>query len=572
MIIDEMSDSRGNFLKQEVQRILEDAYRAWAKEQSGLDPEAPVLVETPPANVPGDLATNFPMSVAKKLRRAPREVAQGILTKLSTDGAVARGEIAGPGFLNVFLKDLWLIDELRTILKKRAHYAERAPGQRDKVLLEFVSANPTGPLHVGHGRGAALGDCLARILRHLGHAVTTEYYVNNVGNQMENLGASVIQRCLEIKPDAIDESERAALAGRKPEDLYKGGYIVDIAHAVIAAHPTPASRARGLSFFRGAAVAHILQGIREDLAAFNVGFDTWFEESSLFKAGQVDKSLAALKAKGHLKEEAGALWFLSTKFGDDKDRVIKRQDERLTYFASDIAYHDAKFARGFDRLIDIWGTDHHGYVPRVRAAVEALGQDPDRLTLLLYQLVSLVRAGKPVAMSTRSGEFVTLKEVVDEVGKDAARFFFALRSPNSQLEFDLELAKKQAPENPVFYIQYVHARCCSLFREAEKRGMAAGEATAFPAPGALAAEERTLLVKLASYPDAVELCAQDLSPHHLTNYLLSLAGDYHRFYEKRQVLTDDAAVRHFRMALADGVRTVIQNGLGLLGVSAPETM
>jgi arginyl-tRNA synthetase len=387
---------------------------------------------------------------------------------------------------------------------------------------------------------------------------------------MRNLGASVMWRCRELKADFLDADENAALDGWNKDDLYKGEYLVETAREVVAKFG--ADRPRGVDFFRKVGLAFMLQLIQKDLNAFRVEMNGWFSESQLYEKGTVDKALETLRAGGHLKDEDGALWFVSTAFGDDKDRVIKRKDERPTYFASDIAYHGLKFERGFERLVDIWGTDHHGYVKRVKSAVQALGRDPEKLDILLYQLVSLVRDGKPVAMSTRSGEFVTLREVVDEVGADAARFFFAMRSPNSQLEFDLELAKKQAPENPVFYVQYVHARCCSLFREAEKRGVRPGAPDGLRAPAELEPAERALLLRLASYPDVVQLCGRDLTPHHLTVFLMSLAGDYHRFYEQCRVLGDAGEATSFRLALVDGVRTLIRSGLSLIGVTAPETM
>jgi arginyl-tRNA synthetase len=340
----------------------------------------------------------------------------------------------------------------------------------------------------------------------------------------------------------------------------------------LAEFPDTAKRPRGIEFFKDKGIKYMLRVIGDDLKRFDVRMDNWFPESQLHAGGAVDSALGTLKKNGYLKEEDGALWFLSTQFGDDKDRVIKRADERPTYFAADIAYHAQKYTRGYQWMIDIWGTDHYGYVQRVKAVVQALGHDPNTLTILLYQLVTLVRDGKPVAMSTRTGEFVTLQEVVEEVGKDAARFFFAMRSPNSHLEFDLDLAKKQAPDNPVFYVQYVHARCCSLFREAQKRGISVDNLNSFPVPARLEPAERALLVKLASYPDVVRQCGQDLSPHHMTTYLMALAGEYHRFYEKCQVLGQAPETTAFRLALVDGVRTLIASGLDLLGVSSPEEM
>ncbi|MGQ0645233.1 MAG: arginine--tRNA ligase, partial [Elusimicrobiota bacterium] len=547
-------------MREEVQTILFQGFQSWAREQGNPPPEGMAAsVESPPGNVAGDLASNLPMAAAKWAKRAPRDVAKELIARLPAQDVVERVEIAGPGFLNFFLKPSWLAGELRSLLSKRGAYGRRAGGGK-RTLVEFVSANPNGPLHVGHGRGAALGDSLARILRHLGHDVSTEYYVNDMGNQMENLGASVMWRCGELAPESLDDAEKTFVAGKKPEDLYKGDYIRDIARELLAEFPDRAARPKGWEFFKERAIVRILGSIRGDLEAFGVEMQTWFRESDLHKRGAVDKALAKLKTAGHLKEEEGALWFLSTAFGDDKDRVLKRSDERPTYFASDIAYHAHKLDRNFEKLVDIWGTDHHGYVARLKAAVSALGGGPDALTIVLYQLVSLMRGGQPVAMSTRTGEFVTLREVLDEVGRDACRFFFALRGPDSHLEFDLDLAKKQAPENPVFRVQYVHARCCSLFREAAKRGATVSGLEIEPVPAELDPRERGLLVRLASFPDAVEQCGRDLSPHHLTAYLLNLAGEYHRFYETCRVLGEPGGREPFRLALVDGVRTVIKSG------------
>lgn len=554
-------------MKSEVRDALASAFEAWAKEFPDAREGAVVSVEIPPANMPADLASNLPMTVAKRVKMNPRQVAEAILAKLPA-GVVSKGEIAGPGFLNFTLSDAWLVDELKTLLKTREAYARRSE-TGESILIEFVSANPNGPLHVGHGRGAALGDALARVFRHLGHKVTTEYYINDGGNQMENLGASLMWRMEELKPGFLDAAEKADLAGRKPEDLYKGDYIVDISKKVMAKWGE--GRPHGMAPFIQEGIASVLAMIRSDLEGFGVKHDSWFPESSLHGNGAVDKALARLKDRGYLKEEAGALWFLSTAFGDDKDRVIKRADERPTYFAADIAYHDDKFNRGFDRMINIWGTDHHGYVARLKAVVKALGHDEKRLEILLYQLVTLLRDGKPVAMSTRSGDFVPLQDVVDEVGRDACRFFFALMSPQSHLKFDLDLAKKRASENPVFYVHYVHARCCSIFREAAKRGIAFDPA-ALRAPADLHPRERALLVKLASYPDVLEQAAKELSPHPIPTYLLALAGEFHRFYEACHVLDEAPEVTAFRLALVDGMRTVIRNGLDAIGVSAPEEM
>jgi arginyl-tRNA synthetase len=559
-------------VKSAVRELLSTAVRSWAAAQSPAVTAVDVAVDPAPPNVPGDWASNYPLSVAKAVRKAPRQVAQEILDRLPLGGPIAKAEIAGPGFLNITLSAEGLVAELNRLRAERDNYGRRPEAVGEKVLIEFVSANPNGPLHVGHGRGAALGDSLARLFRHAGYDVTTEYYINNIGNQMENLGASVLWRIDGLDPSYPSAEEKAAYLAKKPEDLYKGAYLIDVARDILRRFPTGAPRGTGIPFFRDEALAYIMAWIRRDLESFGVHHQNWYPESRLYEEARVDAAFQTLRQRGDIKDEDGAVWFLSTKYGDDKDRVLKRQDERPTYFASDIAYHDEKYRRGFHRLIDIWGTDHHGYVARVKAGARALGHDPDRLHILLYQLVTLLRGGKPVAMSTRTGEFVTLSDVVQEVGKDASRFFFALRGPNSHLEFDLDLAKKQASDNPVFYVKYVHARCCSLFREAAKRGGVDPAAAPVAAPASLEPAERDLLVRLAVFPDVIAQCVKDLTPHHITEYLLKLAGGYHRFYESCRVLGSAPAQQQFRLALVDGVRAVIKSGLGLLGVDAPEEM
>jgi arginyl-tRNA synthetase len=422
-------------------------------------------------------------------------------------------------------------------------------------LIEFVSANPTGPLHIGHGRGAALGDSMARIMRFLGMSVETEYYVNDQGNQMDILARPVDVRLQALEGKTVEF----------PADGYQGDYIIDIARRLRQEKkhlPLPAVKAY--------AIASILETIRTDLALFGVSFDHWYHESALHDTRLVDRTLAELTAKEYLYEQENAVWFKSTAFGDEKDRVIKRADGRLTYLASDIAYHALKIERGFHTMVNIWGADHHGYVARVKASVAALGKDPRALHILLYQLVSLVRDGKPVAMSTRSGQFITLRDVLDEVGKDACRFFFAMRSPQSQLEFDLELAKKQSNENPVFYVQYVHARICSIFKGASPNDTAAIERASWQLLAC--PEERDLMKKLAAFTDTLQLCAGEMSPHHLTRYLLDIAASFHKFYDRCRVLTEDPALTQARLALINSVKRVIAQGLDLLGVSSPETM
>jgi arginyl-tRNA synthetase len=552
-------------LKQLIRTELDAVLLSWAKEHN-IEALPAYSVEEPPKNIDADLAVNAAMLLAKSLKTNPRTVAQEIAGRItSAIPAVKSVEIAGAGFLNLKLTDDFLAGQLTRILLERENVARREIPPAESVLVEFVSANPTGPLHIGHGRGAAIGDSLARIYTYLGFEVTREYYLNDVGNQMEMLGRSLAARYAELSGETV----------AFPEDGYKGEYIRDIARSLIA-EKGPA--AGGIDF-KKVALDTMMATIDTDLATFGVSFDNWFSESTIAAqkddAGMtaVDRICAWLKDHGFAYEQEGALWFASTRFGDDKDRVLRRSDGRYTYLASDIAYHKNKLERGFDRLINLWGADHHGYVPRMKAAVQALGYPADRLTVILYQLVSLSRGGNPVAMSTRAGEFVTLEEVVKEVGRDACRFNFMLRAPDSPLEFDLELAKKQSSDNPVFYVQYVHARCHSIFRESKNHitGKAArvdlANLTLLQTP-----EERLLIRKLIALEDALELCLRTASPHHLTIYLMEVADGFHRFYEHCRVLGDDVELSRARLALVNAVAVIIRTGLELLGVSAPDKM
>jgi arginyl-tRNA synthetase len=438
-------------------------------------------------------------------------------------------------------------------------------GQGKRVQVEFVSANPTGPLHVGHGRGAAVGDAVANILACCGYDVQREYYINDSGRQIRTLGRSVFLRCREMIGEAVDF----------PEDCYQGDYIRDLAREVIDA--------KGADFIRGdadAALNHcarhaadaILAGIRADLENFGVRYDEWFSEQRLYDEGQVGQSLEELKARGVVYAKDDAWWFNTTAYGDEKDRVVVRQNGLTTYFASDIAYHRNKFARGFDRIIDVWGADHHGYIPRMQAAVEAIGHRREQFQVILVQLVNLLRGGQPVAMSTRSGEFVTLEEVVAEVGRDAARFIFLTRAYDSPLDFDLEVAKQRTNDNPVYYVQYVHARIASILRKAQESGMAGLQWSAEAGRRLTEAEEIALIKALDQYPRVVETAAENLAPHRVTFFLMQLAALFHAYYNKHRVLVEDPQLAAGRLGLILAVQKVIRNGLALLGVSAPEQM
>lgn len=550
-------------IKQTVKTRLDAALSAWA-DQKGISPLPQYSLEEPPKNIGGDLASNAAMLYAKLLKTNPRKVAEELVPVVSEAlaGLCDKVEIAGAGFLNIRLSDKLFSEELNKILTEGPAYGKYLDKRPERVLFEFVSANPTGPLHIGHGRGAAIGDSLCRIYKHLGYDITREYYLNDVGNQMETLGRSLELRYRELNGEKIEF----------PEDGYKGDYIKDIARKLIDSK-VPKENID----FKKAALDAMMATIDSDLKGFGVAFDNWFSESTIaFERGgegktKVDLMCEKLLKEGFAFEQDGALWFASTRYGDDKDRVLRRSDGRYTYLASDIAYHNNKLERGFTKLVNLWGADHHGYVPRMKAAIQALGKSPETLQIILYQLVSLVRNGVPVAMSTRAGEFVTLEEVIKEVGVDACRFFFMLRAPDSQLEFDLELAKKQSSENPVFYVQYVHARCCSIFKEYNSKNPGAERKT--PDFGLLTTpEERNLIKKLIFFPDAVELCAKTYAPNYLTNYLMECADLFHKFYEKCRVITDDKELTNSRLALVTCIASIIKNGLGLLGVSAPDRM
>jgi arginyl-tRNA synthetase len=523
-------------------------------------------VEVPPKNIDADFATNVAMLIAKKIKINPKIVAQDIIAIISNElpNFIEKAEIAGTGFINLHIKDSSLYTELKTILKEKNKYGgSSVANKKEKILVEFVSANPTGPLHIGHGRGAAIGDSISRILKYLGYNVTKEYYLNNVGNQMFVLANSVEIRYKQLKGGKVEF----------PVDYYQGDYIIDIAKRLIA----EGKKIEEIDF-RKEAVKDILKTIEEDLKDFAVEFDNWFSEREIAvvkdegNKTDVDKVCEYLLAKGDAYEKDSALWLASTKFGDDKDRVLKRNDGRYTYLASDVAYHKNKFERGFQKLVDLWGADHHGYVARIKACVQMLGFRKEDLNIILYQLVSLVRDGQPVAMSTRSGEFITLKSVVNEVGKDACRFFFLLRAPDSPLEFDLDLAKKQSNENPVFYVQYVNARCNSIFKESKKRTDILSDIEKINFALLSTKEERDLIKKLSAFCDTLTLAEKTMSPHYFTIYLIELADIYHRFYEKCKVLSDDADVSSSRLKLIEAVMIIIQTGLGLLGVSCPDKM
>jgi arginyl-tRNA synthetase len=523
-------------------------------------------VEIPRQEAHGDFSTNAAMQLARRLGKKPREVAGELVEAIrqeDADGWIASLSVAGPGFINIVLSDDAWREVVATALRKGDRFGASDEGKGEKVLLEFVSANPTGPLHVGHGRGAAVGDALARILSFEGHDVATEYYVNDVGNQMDNLGRSLFARYL----------QECGVDAPLPEDGYRGEYLVALARefrAEAGDRYTTASAEDALPVFRKVACDRILDGIRKDLGDFRVVFGNWFREEKLHRDGDVRDSIEELRGRQMLYESDGAVFFRSEAHGDEKDRVLVRADGRTTYFAADVAYHRNKFRRGYTRMIDIWGADHHGYAPRLQAALRGLGEEASRLEVLLIQFVTLIRDGKAVQMSTRSGEFTTLREVLEEVGTDAARFFYLLRSYHTHLDFDLTLAKTQSAENPVYYIQYLHARICSIFREAAARETPLSDHP--PLSSLTLPDELALMKKVARFPDVVSEAARLREPHRIPFYLIELAREFHAFYQNHRFLGDSPERTQGRLALAKAVMTVVRTGLSLIGVSAPERM
>jgi len=530
--------------------------------------------EIPKNEKHGDYASNVAFILASRLKQSPLKVAQKLLPfldRVDFSSVIKEVKIADPGFINFFFKDNFWYEQLKIILTQGEGFGKADLGKGKRIQIEFVSANPTGPLHIGHGRGAALGDALASILSFVGYQVTKEYYINDVGNQMETLGRSVFYRYQELFSRSTEF----------PEDHYQGEYIYDIARKAIELwgdRYLENKEKEVIPVFSQLAKEVILGGIKQDLEDFRVNFDSWFSEKELIESGELEDIIAELKKRGLLYEKDGAWWFPATKFEDEKDRVVIRSNGQKTYFASDIAYHKNKFSRNFDYLINIWGADHHGYVPRLKAMIKALGYDPERLRVLLVQMVSLVREGKSISMSTRQGEFISLREVLSEVGSDVTRYLLLTRKSDVPLEFDLELAKKQSDENPVYYVQYAHARLCSILRLAQERGIDIDNLVDANISLLTNPEELALIKKISHFPEVVEGSALSLEPHRLTIFLQDLVSAFHRYYHsgklegERRVLTSDLTLSRARLSLVIGLKITIKNALSLLGVSAPERM
>ena len=552
-----------NFVRQLISSALDHAKKNGDLELSVM---SEIVVEKPKEEKFGDFSTSLAMGLAKSERKKPYEIAE-ILSRhlLCNEDNIASVKIAGPGFLNLTMKPSFFLKRLLKVAEQADGYGSSNAGQGKKVLLEFVSANPTGPLHVGHGRGAAVGDMLGRLLNKAGYNVSTEYYINDVGNQINTLGRSTWSRYLELQDKG----------NAFPSDYYQGEYIKDIARDIYAQYGNEfldKEEEQVLPFFREYARNSVLNGIKEDLSNFGVIFDQWFSEKKLYDQQLVDAAVNWLRKEKHIYDKEGAVWLRSSALNDEKDRVLIKQSGEKTYFCSDIAYHKNKIDRGFEWIVDLWGADHHGYVPRMKSALQAMGYDENVFKVMLVQFVSLKRGGEKVSMSTRSGEFETLADVIKEVGIDATRFFFLMRSSDTHLDFDLELAKKESPENPVFYIQYAHARICSIFRIATEQGIKLLDSVDIDLSPLQNKEEFVMIKKILAFTEIVEKSAELLEVHRIAFYLQDLVGTFHRYYSRNRIVSEDKALSCARLFLMNCLRVTIRNGLSIMGVSAPERM
>ncbi|MBP6965169.1 MAG: arginine--tRNA ligase [Armatimonadetes bacterium] len=528
-----------------------------------------IALEPPKSREFGDFTTNIAMMMAREARMAPRRLAELVLARLSTaDGLIERAEVAGGGYINLYLKPEWLHDTLIRIADEGEAYGRSEAGRGTKVQVEYVSANPNGPIHIAHGRGGAVGDVIANMLEAVGCDVTRESYINDARTslQMQNFGRSVNARYMQALGHDFP----------LPDDAYRGEYVTDIARKIVEkdgeAHLSLSEDER-VRLFTDLGEEMMLEEQKADLEKFGVKFDVWFSEQALHDTGKVQEAVERLKDRGYAYEKADALWLKSTEFGDDKDRTLVRSNGQPTYIAADAAYHADKLDRGFDRVIDVWGPDHHGYISRTKAAVAALGYDSDNIEIIIFQVVRLYSGGELVMMSKRAGDVVLLADLIEEVGRDAARFFFLMRSHDSGLDFDLELAKSQSNDNPVYYVQYAHARICSILRKAlEEEGIRISRASETDLSVLRHESEIELMKKLGEFPDLVQMAAEAREPHRLTRYAQDLAAVFHGFYTDCRVISEDAALTAARLVLVDSARTVLANNLRLLGIGAPEKM
>lgn len=553
---------------EKLKKLLSDAINALAEEKGHTLPEGfTVRLERPRAEGHGDWATTMAMQLAKRFELKPRDLAEEIVSRIPIGDIVARAEAAGPGFMNFTLASNWMTEAIAAAVDNKDDYGRVDEGKGHRVQVEFVSANPTGPLHMGHGRGAAVGDIMASILDFAGWKVEREYYINDAGLQMDLLGKSARARYFEL----LGRADEAPI----PEDGYQGDYMSDIAKIFVEKYgDTLAAKPESetLEFFSNETGKLVLGMIKQDLSDFGVHFDVWFSERSLYANDQVTPAMNLLKERGMAYEKDGALWFRSSLFGDDKDRVLIRANGVPTYFASDVAYMKNKYDRGFERLIYVWGADHHGYVPRIKSVNKAYGYPDDAIDVLLIQMVNLLRDGRPVQMSKRAGTIITLREIIDEVGVDAARFFFIIRRCDSTVDFDLELAKKSTSENPVFYVQYAYARICSICKELEGRGIAFPTMADFDVNSLTDPSERKLAKVVSRMPEEVAKAAREYAPHRMAYYATELAEAFHSFYNSSRILGVEDNVRKSRILLMEAARVTLRNVLRILGVSAPERM
>ncbi len=555
-----------NIVEQVKEQLKKEIKQAVIKAGLAIEQEVPnIILEVPREKAHGDYSTNMAMQLARVAKKAPRMIAEELVRHFDkTKASIEKIEIAGPGFINFYMDNSYLTNLIPLIIEAGASYGQTNVGQGQRVQVEFVSANPTGSLHLGHARGAAVGDSLCNVLEKAGFEVTREYYINDAGNQIFNLAKSVEARYFQAL--GLDKD--------MPEDGYYGEDIVELGKQLAKEHGdklVALDEEERLKLFREYGLNYEMNKIKKDLEDFRVHFDVWYSETSLYHNGKIEKALQALREKGHIYEQDGATWFRSTAFGDDKDRVLIKQDGSYTYLLPDIAYHQDKLQRGFTKLINIWGADHHGYIPRMKAAIEALGYDPAVLEVEIIQLVSLYQNGEKVKMSKRTGKAVTMRDLMEEVGLDATRYFFAMRSSDTHLDFDMDLAVSQSNENPVYYAQYAHARVCSILRQGAEQNLTY-EGTQ-KLEYIQSEKEIELLKKLGEFPSAVSEAALKRTPHRITNYVFDLASALHSFYNAEKVIDPENKEKsQARLALVKAVQITLQNALALIGVSAPEKM
>ncbi|MGM7682064.1 arginine--tRNA ligase [Cytobacillus sp. Hm23] len=555
-----------NIVEQVKDRLKDEISEAVVKAGLATREQLPeIILEIPKEKVHGDYSTNMAMQLARIAKKAPRMIAEELVNNFDKSKAsIEKIDIAGPGFINFHMNNSYLTELIPTILKAGDSYGETNVGRKETIQVEFVSANPTGDLHLGHARGAAVGDTLSNVLAKAGYDVSREYYINDAGNQINNLAYSVEARYMQALGVSQD----------MPEDGYHGEDIIGIGKELAEQHGDKfvhMDENERFTYFREYGLQFELSKLQKDLEAFRVSFDKWFSETSLYENGKIDTALKTLRENGHVYEEDGATWFRSTTFGDDKDRVLIKNDGSYTYLTPDIAYHQDKLDRGFEKLINIWGADHHGYIPRMKAAIQALGYEKDTLEVEIIQMVNLFKNGEKVKMSKRTGKAVTMRELIDEVGLDAVRYFFAMRSPDSHLDFDLDLAVSKSNENPVYYAQYAHARICSMLRQGEEQGLLIDEEIALQ--HITSEKEIDLLKKLGEYPIVVSEAAQKRIPHRITNYIYDLSTALHSFYNAEKVINiENKEQSKARLALMKAVQITLRSALSIVGVSAPEQM